>query len=341
MIKDKNANARFTRTVSRISVPVAVFVLLFIRQNAAALEGNLMVGTGNWIDASRWSKGVPTANHQARISSKRGTGPYRTAIINAGDACVAGEVCVSQGTDSRGVIDHRGGTLNVVGTLYVGRIYGRGWYHLSGGQLLADTEIVRNYGNRYDVFFGHTAGLNTCRTLNLIEHGRYRLVGAGQLEVSENLTVEPGCKFEIAGPGRIAVIQNAALDGAFTCSGGGTDICFGSFSESSAGLLEGTVDETGISTIEVSGAADLGGAWKVLDDGAAFGRFDILTAQDGISGGFDSITLPGAEWSWGIEDGKTLWVEHIPEPATLSLLAFGAAVILKRRKRSVWHENAG
>jgi hypothetical protein len=99
------------------------------------------------------------------------------------------------------------------------------------------------------------------------------------------------------------------------------------------GILESPLAGAGHQAIEVSGIATLGGIWQVLDQGAEIGRFDIITAEGGFSDSFDTINLPGAGWSWGIEDNRTLWVELVPEPATLSMLALGGLAIMRRRRR--------
>ena len=65
------------------------------------------------------------------------------------------------------------------------------------------------------------------------------------------------------------------------------------------------------------------------------GRFEVLMATGGISGIFDNVQLPSGEWSWGIDSGTILWVEHVPEPTTLSILALLALSLPKRGRLAV------
>lgn len=108
------------------------------------------------------------------------------------------------------------------------------------------------------------------------------------------------------------------------------------YRQDEGGTLVSQFGADGISTIEVTGEADvLGGTWTVLDDGAPLGRFEVLMATGGISGIFDNVQLPSGEWSWGIDSGTILWVEHVPEPTTLSILALLALSLPKRGRLAV------
>ena len=131
-------------------------------------------------------------------------------------------------------------------------------------------------------------------------------------------------------------------DGTLHIIGAEATISTALYRQGEFGTLVSEVTADGITTIDVhrsySGGLDgevyLDGIWRVEDTTAAIGRFDILTAAAGFYGEFDSVELPNDEdWSWGIQDNQTLWLEHVPEPATLSLLVLGGLSLLRRRKR--------
>ena len=71
----------------------------------------------------------------------------------------------------------------------------------------------------------------------------------------------------------------------------------------------------------------------MVDDGAALGRWHVLNAAGGISGDFTVELSNDTSWAWGIDSGTTLWVEKVPEPSTLALLALGALGLLIGRRR--------
>ena len=87
------------------------------------------------------------------------------------------------------------------------------------------------------------------------------------------------------------------------------------------------MDESGLSTIVATGNVSLGEKWQVFDDGAPLGKWGVVTAGESLSPPA-TVVLPGADWSWGVDNGKTLWVRHVPEPSSLMLLAIGAVALL-------------
>ncbi len=121
-------------------------------------------------------------------------------------------------------------------------------------------------------------------------------------------------------------------EGTFKVSGADASISVDTYTQNNLGSLVSELTGDGISVISVSGQASLDGTWEVIDSGAGFGRFDILTADSGITGNFANVVLPNStDWNWGIT-GNTLWVEHVPEPTTLLLILMSVVCFIIKRQ---------
>ena len=123
-------------------------------------------------------------------------------------------------------------------------------------------------------------------------------------------------------------------EGVFSVMGDDADIVAYRYGQNYKSTLNSYIDPDGISLITVSDTVSLDGTWNVFDStgNAPLGTFNIITAAGGITGAFDNVILPNTtEWSWGIDSGTTLWVQHVPEPATLMLLGLGGWMLRKRK----------
>jgi len=262
-------------------------------------------------------------------------GPAATVTVNDSISGIAGGELQSQymnvGYGDSGSFNQTGGSVSA-SSLTIGISTGNsrvsGTYTISGGSLAVDSGLT----------LGATQGNGTMQQIG------------GQVRVGSALTIGTGGH---AGPPlAIYEICGGSLSAAGITVGGtyafgtfevlGSDAIIvdtGSFSLApnnggGFGQLFSHVEEDGLSTIVVSGKATLAGSWELFDDGAPCGRWNVLTAEGGVTSP-GTVRLPDATWSWGIDAGTTLWVQHVPEPSALALLgasAFGLlGVVLRRR----------
>lgn len=164
----------------------------------------------------------------------------------------------------------------------------------------------------------------------------------GSLIANDDLSIANRIESSATGPGVYRLSGGSAVanqvnvgsggQGTLEIIGAGSAISFASYDQTSRGRLLSEINATGLSTIDVTGAANVAGTWEVLDVDAPIGRFEVMTADAGIALSPSSVLLPGPEWTWGIDAGTTLWVEHIPEPASVATLAVTAMTFGVRRR---------
>ena len=239
-----------------------------------------------------------------------GTGTIAVPVLHVGGRGT-GEFTQNGGTVT---VDQIGGG----GSLGVGHSGNAvGTYELNDGSL--STDNVEYIGLGATGEFTQTGGSNTTENLMIGTStngdGTYAISGGtlsgGDVIVGDN------------GSGTLKVIGDDAT------------IDLDTYIQNTSGLLVSEIEGDGISLMDTVGTATLGGTWTIVDTGAVpLGTYNVLTAAGGITGSFDTVNLPNAaEWTWGITpDSKTLYVSHVPEPATLSLLAIGGLVLIRRRR---------
>ena len=321
---------------------------------------------GDWWTASAWSQGVPQAG-TAAIMVNGGTATLSSGQAEAGQLLVAknytahfiqtggsltlrnynyGSSLFIAVYSSTPDITHGIYDLSGTGTIVTPAIYvagdGIGEFHQSGQTSVTTSTLTLGSGftgtGTYDLQDGtlsvtgasvNSFGRGVGDTGNFVQSGgRADFAGDFSLGTGGRGTCAmSGGSFSVAG----SLLVGEAGTALFQVLGGEANIATGSFTIGPTGALSSLVNGSGLSTIVVSGKTYLDGPWQVSEDRAAFGRFDVLTSAGGIKGSFDSVTLPGPDWQWGIDSGKTLWVQHVPEPATLALLAFGGATMLWRK----------
>ena len=317
-----------------------------------------LAGTGNWSDPRNWTAGVPVYDSYAEINNGG------TAEITAGTAdCRMLWIGRWAAEFGPGHVRQTGGRLTIRDYLSIGySVSGSSSYVLEGmGELRCDYEYVGYQGaGTFIQTSGDNRGtgfpfrLSVGYLSNAI--GRYELSGGTLVAYEEVIGYEGSGTFsqtsganttsyviiaqESGSSGEYRISADSVLSASVILCHGTFEVLGGSASINSRDLifdgeLVTRVDETGISTINVSQTASLGcgtGTWNVVDEGAPFGRFNVVVAAGGVSGGFREPRLPGPDWAWGL-DGGTLWLEHIPEPATLSLLALGGLAMIRRRRK--------
>jgi len=251
------------------------------------------------------------------------------------------------GSSAVGSYTMHGGSLTVEQQAVIGR-YGKASFIQFEGDCVYSNLLVGAWAQHYDVDYAmgnYEQSGGTCfvgKDLDVGLNGavgRYELSG-GLNQVEGDLALgrfSHGDGTYVISSGVLQIngllINSGEGHGSFEVCGPSGSITLGCYQQGSYGKLFSEIGPGGLSSIEVATSASLSGCWTVLDNGAPLGRFDILSAGEGISGNFDSVILPGLDWSWGIENGEVLWVEHVPEPATLSLLVVGGLAMLRRRHR--------
>lgn len=189
-------------------------------------------------------------------------------------------------------------------------------YEISGGSLTVTNDLaVAAYRSIAD--FVQTGGSVTVGDELLVgtsydgPHGAYRISGgslsAGAVRIAHGSSV-----------GVLEVVGDDAV------------IHAGQLTMSDEAQLISHVEGDGLSTIELSQFAQLRGIWQVCDDHAPLGYWDVITAAQDITTIEWTVELPNDNWSWGIDDGNTLWVQHVPEPSIFILLGIGTFVLLGR-----------
>jgi hypothetical protein len=223
-----------------------------------------------------------------------------------------------------------------------------GSYHLSGGDLVADREIVGDFGTGT---FTQTGGTNTVGDLSVGSTGSSYNLSGGTLDAYMIDATAPGSQFNFTG-GTLSVdafngnlvndggtLTPGNSPGATFITGDYTQLFDGTFEVEIGGLFQGTEYDW----LDVSGSATLGGALNVslFDLGSGLFNpslgysFDILTA-DTIIGEFDLLTLAllggGLKWdvSYILDDFSTDFVRlsvvsAVPVPSAVWL--FGSGLI--------------
>lgn len=231
----------------------------------------------------------------------------REAIYNlSGGNFSAAEFRV--GYREAGTMNQSGGRVEAP-LLYVGKNdTADGTYNFSGGEIIAGQLLFGEGAGLFD----QTGGTVSADVLTL-----------GDDEADQAYRICEG----ILQAGDVTLQDYALLE----IIGSGADISAASMVVTSQAEIASTIDSQGLTTIDVTGTVTLDGILRITDDGARFGRFDVIVADGGITGMFDEVILPEGDWNWG-SNGSTVYVQHVPEPFALFTLGIGGLALLKRKK---------
>jgi len=316
----------------KITICILIAILSFGNSGWAS---TVWTGTGDWsLDSSNWSNGEPTSGDSAYIDGGASASNFVT-ITQSGEVCANLSVGINKGT---GTINMTSGSLAVGVDEYIGR-KGVGHINQSGGEHTVGQHWYLGFsysGSTYNLSGG---------TLNITsnDYGAYIAWGVdgiftqtGGTFISENYFVvgQSGSGiYDISGgtcTADKALVGNNGT-GLLKITGDDATINVEHYTQNDKGTLESVIDADGISTINVLNEATLGGALTIVDSGAAPGTYTILSAVGGISGSFSAVNLPSSDWSYNI-GANDLTVTFVPEPATIGLIAFGLAGLLRRRR---------
>ncbi len=270
------------------------------------------------------------------------------------------------GNEGEGLFRQTGpDTIHEVKVLTVGTD-GQAQYELDAGRLI-NSQTLRVSGQQSNfIQNGGYVEYTVQGSINVVNAGRYELNGgdtdaydiiinggdnspagrgvfrqnSGIVNVDNQVHMRSG-DYDLAGGSfnvNSLVIGDDMLwgDPDFNVRGDDAVIDIYSFIQQGRGNMHAIFDAGGISTIYAD-LVDLDGLLFIEDPAglAPFGRFDIITSGSDIIGAFDSVSLPGPDWSWGSTNNRTLWVEHVPEPTcSMTILSLAALVVLRRKTNS-------
>jgi hypothetical protein len=291
-----------------ISIVAVAALMLAAPALAADLPANFTGGTStDWNIATNWDTGVvPTIayNEGGQITVQANA----VILLGATTPDIGGVLSVQSGneliinadfghapTETNRDVQLQGTITQNAGDVYFSddtRPSGGGTYNMNGG-----TFVNRDYW-RFD-----SAG-----TINIT---------GGEFTIGGYLQMKNGG----SDPATLKVVGDAA-----------DLISLGSLTSFSAATLDIVFKDGGITTIDVTGGADLPGTLNVsVDSGSFVGDYTIISAGS-LSGTIGTENLP-AGWSVATV-GNDLIVTAIPEPATMSLFALGGLAMLRRRRRA-------
>jgi hypothetical protein len=187
-------------------------------------------------------------------------------------------------------------------------------YELSGGDLNTTTTEVGGYRGLGK--FVQTGG----------QHHVFQTLNVAAAEMSSGSYVLSG--------GKIIVDQamnvGTRTAGDFTIIGASAMVQSRDFAVGSLGTLNFEIGGLGVSPINVTRNASVGGLLKIVDNGAPAGVFPLVVAGNSLSLTSLNVQLPGPTWSW-FRSGNQLLAMNVPEPVAAPLLSIFVGCLFRRR----------
>ncbi|MDF7823570.1 hypothetical protein P4B35_06055 [Pontiellaceae bacterium B12227] len=289
-----------------------------------------------------------TSTHAAlTVDSGGAAGVSGTATLNATTLTANGTLNVSAGALNAATlnvndsVNHSGSGLATVNTLNVNA---SGNYNLTGGTLNTEGTTITVAG-LIDVD-GGTVSIDQGPANVAINGAGLLTLKSGTLEATGSAAtdlLDINTDIEISG-GSLNLLGQTRVNGEFKVVGDAATINLARLSAAGGGSMSLVFDDTGVSTVNVSGWMTLSDMDLVVDGTAYTGSETSFVLLDAVNNtaSLNSYTVTGfgtegVDWelvqTTGVTGNDGVVLNVIPEPAVLSLVVIfgGGILVLKRR----------
>lgn len=298
---------------------------------------NGIPGTSDWTDPGNWTVPVPGP-----------TVPDGTMEAHVNNASYASPVIVDARNIGR-VVHDGGATITIAAS---GSLTNSGQYLMGNGAAPVNTlNVDGTLTNSVDVFAvgtnpGGVAALNIGGTGIVNAFGPWLIAGFGGAGAVGDITLASGAQLNVVNMLAIGWAGEGTLDVAAGANVLGLNVMnVGASGGTGAINLDGTIETVGLNL--AVGSLDIGATGLYINNGGFAGGGVVTITGTGeirfmVSPLVDVQTLIDGNPNWVFADGfgssitengdGSVSVTNAPEPLTLSLLAFGATALLRRKK---------